>query len=417
MDSIRSLLRRASRRVKANIFLFTLSRAMLGGAAVALLLVLADHIPDEPFVPWRSVLPALAALVGLVTLVRWLQCQPGLMHIAIAVDERLDLRERLSTALQCGTRDDVFAQAAVNDAARAAADPNAGERVRRAFAIRLPRLWWAGPLLACLAGAAVTLPQLGWIALAQSEEELVAAADLDETAERKLEPIVEDLTFRPSEPRADLIQPKDPQGRKPRSGSGAPIGLTGADPTSPDARPGSGRQAGIDAKGGPGGAEGETGDAPADAEAAADVDFGPEDMAPPQPDVAMPPEDEDEPDPEPSRRGGDDSDESGGAVATATQPTATLAQRIRVPSEDSPGATIIAQQWVNLALMRGDWNDVIRRTDAMLVEKLEEGFDEQHVPVKYRDAQKHYFGELKALIESSRRDAKASSASDNASEQ
>ena len=81
--------------------------------------------------------------------------------MAVEVDERLDLRERLSTALHCRQRTDPFARAAVEDAVGTARDPKVREHLRRRFAVESPRRWWLSPLLVLAAIGIWFVPAAG----------------------------------------------------------------------------------------------------------------------------------------------------------------------------------------------------------------------------------------------------------------
>lgn len=159
MNEIRSLLAVARRRLETGRFIAALHLALLSAAIVALMLAVADRLPSDAFVRWPLVAPlgalvVLAAAVGL-----WSRGRPSELAVAMTVDERLELRERLSTALACGERNDPFAVAAVEDAARTARDPRLREVLSRRLAVEWPRRFWAGPLGILLAFGVLMLPQ------------------------------------------------------------------------------------------------------------------------------------------------------------------------------------------------------------------------------------------------------------------
>jgi hypothetical protein len=192
MNEIRHVLKQAARRMELARFLIHLHAAVLAAAVVALALILADRSTLAPFVPWVWVIPALigASLVGAMAL--WMRGRSTELHVALAVDERLDLREKLSTALHCRSREDVFAQAAIDDAVRTARDPRTRERVQRLFAVAPPRGWWAGPMVTLAALLAAQLPQMDLFSPEERQEQtqLIAA---QKEAEQTLEVIVNDI--------------------------------------------------------------------------------------------------------------------------------------------------------------------------------------------------------------------------------
>ncbi|MBL1215863.1 MAG: hypothetical protein D8M59_00025 [Planctomycetes bacterium] len=149
MDDIRAIIRRAGVRLGISDFLTRLHVVLLGAASIVLLLILAGKA--TPMVR-ESVSPSLVG--GAVVLAAcgaawlwWINRRPEPVHVAILVDERLELREKLSTAMMLRGRDDGFAQAAVDDAVNVARSPQTHERVKRAFAVHMPNRWWISPLI------------------------------------------------------------------------------------------------------------------------------------------------------------------------------------------------------------------------------------------------------------------------------
>lgn len=160
MNEIRRLLKIAGQRLELSAFLDRLHWVALVAAGAALVLMIADRIPAQAFVPWQWVAPALVALCGVIAFGWWRQRRATEQHVAVVVDERLDLREKLSTALCVAGRDDAFAQAAMEDAVNAARDPRTQELVRRRFKVQPPRGWWISPLLVLLAIVTSIIPQM-----------------------------------------------------------------------------------------------------------------------------------------------------------------------------------------------------------------------------------------------------------------
>jgi hypothetical protein len=159
MQDIRTILSMAGRRLAATRFLAAFHVVALVAAAIALALAVADRVTAAPFVAWAWVAPSLALAALAAAALLWRRRNRSAIHVAVAVDERLALRERLSTALHCSERDDAFARAAVADAVSAARDPRCREMVRRHFRVQPPRRWWISPLLAVAAAGVLMAPQ------------------------------------------------------------------------------------------------------------------------------------------------------------------------------------------------------------------------------------------------------------------
>ncbi|MHC5113466.1 MAG: hypothetical protein ACYTGP_03445 [Planctomycetota bacterium] len=159
MNEIRALLRMAATRLELTAFVASLHVMAVVIGAAALALALADRVPGESFVAWIWVGPALGAAALVAAAVRWARRRPSEIQVAVAVDDRLDLKEKLSTALHVSGREDAFAQAAVEDAVHTARDPRVRETVRRRFAVSAPERWWISPLLVIGASLILIAPQ------------------------------------------------------------------------------------------------------------------------------------------------------------------------------------------------------------------------------------------------------------------
>ncbi len=147
MNDIRHLISIASRRLSTTDFFEKAHLVAIGVAALALVLMLVDRITSEAFVPWAMVAPALLVAGLLIAGAWWVGRRRDELHVAVLVDERLDLREKLSTALLVADQDDPFARAAVEDAVAAARDPRNAELARRRFSVEPPRGWYVSPLI------------------------------------------------------------------------------------------------------------------------------------------------------------------------------------------------------------------------------------------------------------------------------
>lgn len=147
MHDIRELLKKAARRIELSTYLECAHWTAIIAAALALALMVADRAFATSFMPWFWVAPGLVVLVLGIAAIAWSRRRRTEVQVALAVDERLDLREKLTTALYCEGRDDPFAQAAVEDGVHVARDPRTKEHLRRRFGITAPRGWWFSPLL------------------------------------------------------------------------------------------------------------------------------------------------------------------------------------------------------------------------------------------------------------------------------
>ena len=178
MNDIRSIVKTAARRLNVASLLERLHLVAVVAAAAALALMIANRVPEQPFVPWVWVGPILGGLAAAVALGLWFRRRPREMQVAMQIDERLDLREKLSIALHCSHREDPFARAAVEDAVQVARSPQTRERVRRQFAVCAPRGWWISPVLVLLVLLTSTLSQFGMFSEDEVQKEDLAQASM-----------------------------------------------------------------------------------------------------------------------------------------------------------------------------------------------------------------------------------------------
>ena len=195
MNDIRAILKIAARRLELNSFIGKLHMTAIVLAGIALLIMLADRATAQTFVPWMWVGPGLAVLAIGLALALWGRRRPSEAHVAVVVDERLDLREKLSTALHCQGRDDAFAQAAMEDAVVTAREARTRELVRRRFAITPPPAWWVSPLLVLLAIMISFLNPLDLFSREQQMDATIDQAKLE--SEQAVEAMVKAIQERP----------------------------------------------------------------------------------------------------------------------------------------------------------------------------------------------------------------------------
>ncbi len=151
MNEIRSLLRMAARRLEMGSLLRKSHVVAAALGVVVVLALVAERLGAVTFVPWAWVLPALLGVAAIVAWRWWDAGRRSELQVAVEVDGRLDLREKLSTALHCRNRSDSFARAAIEDAVHTARNRRVHELLRRRFEVGSPPRWWITPGLVALA--------------------------------------------------------------------------------------------------------------------------------------------------------------------------------------------------------------------------------------------------------------------------
>ena len=116
MNDIKTVLKIASQRLNLTAFLGRLHLIAVIFASAALFWAILGKMIPVLNLPWTYVGPSLGVAVLLIAMILWLRNRQSEVQVAIAVDSRLELREKLATAFQISRRDDAFARAAVEDA-------------------------------------------------------------------------------------------------------------------------------------------------------------------------------------------------------------------------------------------------------------------------------------------------------------
>ncbi|MBC23650.1 MAG: hypothetical protein CMJ32_07015 [Phycisphaerae bacterium] len=147
MTQILNLLSLVSRRCRINQFLNGCAWSFLGLTVIVLIWAAISKTTPSIAMPWVWVVCIGLGLVLAIGILALALSRPDSTAIALAIDQRLGLKERLSTALACRNRTDSFALAAIEDAISTASDPMIRKRARRKFPIGPPPGWWSGPAL------------------------------------------------------------------------------------------------------------------------------------------------------------------------------------------------------------------------------------------------------------------------------
>jgi hypothetical protein len=131
-----------------------LALTFFGAGVLCLLMIVADKLVHLGLKPWHVLAPAGAALAAGLFLT--FKSRPTTLMAAVALDDKLGLKEKFSTALAMEGNSDPFARAAVIDAQRAAGNV----RLSGHFPLAFPRLgyWALGAMV--LAYAATWLPSV-----------------------------------------------------------------------------------------------------------------------------------------------------------------------------------------------------------------------------------------------------------------
>ena len=190
VTEIQNLIRLATRRLMLARFMETLANGAVLGFALLLVWVLVSKAVPSLVMEWW--IPAAVVAVGVfaTAVIRSLGLGRDAVSVAVAIDQRLGLRDRFSTAVQIVRRDDPFAVAAVADAAEMAARPGVRSSVRAAFRPEAPVGWWVSPILLLVAVGVWTLVPQGDLLASTPSDGGVMLAKADQQANEEVEDLV-----------------------------------------------------------------------------------------------------------------------------------------------------------------------------------------------------------------------------------
>ena len=206
MDDLRALIALASRRLALGRIVAASTIAVMSSMLVILLWVALSKGVPAMAMPWWVAVSIVGLAIVVAVIVALMKPGRDEVSIAVAVDQRLGLKERFATAVQVAKRDDPFAVAAVADAAGAAHAKGMSRRVREAFRPEPPRGWWLTPLIAlALVFAWIFIPQGDFFARKNTEtaEAVNARNDSAEQLDQLIEAIEENPDL--AEEMADIL--------------------------------------------------------------------------------------------------------------------------------------------------------------------------------------------------------------------
>ncbi|HZZ43212.1 MAG TPA: hypothetical protein VFE58_09760 [Tepidisphaeraceae bacterium] len=160
-------------------FLYALAWTTLGLASCVLVAIVVDRL-FQARLPWQRVFLYAGGLLAVVFAFAYaVMSRPDPFTAAVAIDERLNLKEKYSTALQLRGSKDLFAQAAVKDA-----EATAGRTMvetRRYFPLTFPRPAYGTVVVAGLAVAVSFVSPMDLFGHeAQQQQRLVESRKIEE---------------------------------------------------------------------------------------------------------------------------------------------------------------------------------------------------------------------------------------------
>ncbi|MBI1827492.1 MAG: hypothetical protein HY287_05455 [Planctomycetes bacterium] len=175
MNHLERQIRSARRRLDLNRWIEILSAL---GTITILIFAVLTLIERLYGLHWPlATIAATLVLAALLTSFALLQARRiSIEAAAAALDDRANLRERLSSAWHCRDTEDPFAAAVIADAERASTGLHSAQFIR----IHVPRRWGL-PILAAIASASVFLISPGVLKSNETKKQEAGAAEREET--------------------------------------------------------------------------------------------------------------------------------------------------------------------------------------------------------------------------------------------
>ena len=196
MDTVRSLIRVARARLRLASMLEAIGIGLVAAAVVLALLVVVVKLVPGVAVPDGALYGAVAAGGAIASLSAWFAGRRSAKsdpEVALLIDEKLKLEERLTSALAFERSTDMYARAAISDAASVASDASMRPKVRAAFPVRFPNRGLAGAAaLGALACVEAFVPAYEWPAEEAVAADATAVAQ-KQAAKEALERVKEEL--------------------------------------------------------------------------------------------------------------------------------------------------------------------------------------------------------------------------------
>ncbi|MEY3024337.1 MAG: hypothetical protein RJA16_1163 [Planctomycetota bacterium] len=181
MTSCERLVSVARSRLRLRRAVEALPRTLIVAAIALFAAFLAGKLLPVEMPPWWATVSVITACALAAVAIRALLHPPTSLEAAIEADGVLGLRDRLSIAIASGGSNDPFAQAAVADAERRAADPALRATLRRSLRPEAPHgWWWAIPVLVAAVLVEALVPAISWTPSANAEEATAARDEANE---------------------------------------------------------------------------------------------------------------------------------------------------------------------------------------------------------------------------------------------
>lgn len=162
MEHLHQIVNRARMRMQLNSTLSKSSKYLLALVCIILLIAIVDRVGIAYFVPWNVVWILSGAFVGMIWISLWFSSVVPPLEAASEVDQRMQLDDRISSAMTTEQSDEPFSVVVVEDAIAIADSKKVMSTLAEFFPILTPRKYRVVAFIAILVGVVLWTPQWGW---------------------------------------------------------------------------------------------------------------------------------------------------------------------------------------------------------------------------------------------------------------
>lgn len=210
MDTLLSIANTAKVRMQIALSLCSCMRWFLILASILLALAIVDRVGISAMMPWTVIWIVSGASVVMTSMLVWNARSVSTLEAAAKVDERMQLHDRISSAIAEAPNASPFSDAVLVDALSVVEKEHVKSKLRRAFPIKVPNAVGFILAIACITAAILWFPQWGFfqggggdgmqIAVVASNDNVTSSVDAvlkqlkeDEALSKELEEELEEL--------------------------------------------------------------------------------------------------------------------------------------------------------------------------------------------------------------------------------
>jgi len=163
MNQLHNIVKKAKLRLQLNALISKSSRYIFSLCCVLLVVAIVDRMVVTAFMPWNLIWIISGVYICVTTIAVWSTVQFTSLEAAAIVDERLQLQDRIATAISCEQSETPFSNAVVEDAISIVETNNVSANLLQHFPLVTPKEYNNSLAVAVLVTITLLTPQWGVI--------------------------------------------------------------------------------------------------------------------------------------------------------------------------------------------------------------------------------------------------------------